>query len=170
MEQNNMMNNQVIQQQMMKDKDNEILNLKNKLNKANKIIEQQKTTINDLRNQLYYLNNIINNNNILIENYKNIINQKNKEINKLKSNNNFNNNIQNKELFCLDQIMCIHFISTDQNVHYSIPCINSNTFAEIEEKLYQQYPEYRETNNQFLADGKEILRFKTIGENKIKNK
>ena len=31
-----------MQQQMMKDKDNEILNLKNELNKANKIIENQK--------------------------------------------------------------------------------------------------------------------------------
>ena len=158
-----------MQQQMMKDKDNEILNLKNELNKANKIIENQKLKINDLQNQINNLNNIINNNNISIENYKNIIIQKDEEIYKIKSNNNFNNNIQNKELFRLDQIMCIHFISTDQNVHYSIPCINSNTFAEIEEKLYQQYPEYRKTNNHFFLNGKEISRFEKIGENKIKN-
>ena len=64
-------------------------------------------------------------------------------------------------------MMCVHFISTDQNVHYSIPCIPNNTFAEVEEKLYKQFPEYRETNNQFLANGKEVLRFKTINDNKI---
>ena len=165
MEQNNMkMNNQ-----MIKDKDNEILNLKNELNKANKIIENQTTKINDLQNQLNNLNNIINNNNISIENYKNIINQKDEELNKLKSNNNVYNNIKNKELFSLDQIISISFISTDESVYFSVPCISSNTFSEIEEKLYQKYPEYRETNNKFLVNGKEISRFKTIAQNKIEN-
>ena len=57
----------------------------------------------------------------------------------------------------------------DQAIHYSIPCIGSDTFAEVEEKLYKQFPEYRETNNYFVANGKEILRFKTISENNIKN-
>ena len=65
--------------------------------------------------------------------------------------------------------MCIHFTSIDEKVHYSVPCINNNTFAEIEEILYQQYPEYRETNNLFFLNGKEISRFEKIGENKIKN-
>ena len=40
---------------------------------------------------------------------------------------------------------------------------------EIEEKLYKQYPQYRETNNSFLANGTQVLRFKTIAENKIGN-
>ena len=47
--------------------------------------------------------------------------------------------------------------------------LKKNTFAEIEEKLYKQYPQYRETNNTFLANGKPVLRFKTIDENKIGN-
>ena len=47
--------------------------------------------------------------------------------------------------------------------------MKDETFAEIEERLYQQYPEYRETNNNFIANGKEILRFKTIKDNGIKN-
>ena len=64
-------------------------------------------------------------------------------------------------------MMSVNFISNDQQVHYSIPCIPNNTFAEVEEKLYKQFPEYRETNNQFLANGKEVLRFKTINDNKI---
>ena len=143
----------------------EIKNLKNELNKANKIIEQQKITINDLQNQL---NNINNNNSIVL--LKNIINQKDEEINKLKIELNNKNNIsQNKELISIDQMMCINFISTDKKVHYSIPCIPNNIFAEVEEKLYKEFPEYRETNNQFLANGKEILRFKTINDNKIGN-
>ena len=144
---------------------NEINNLKNELNKANKIIEQQKLIINDLQNKL-------NNNTNNINNYQNIIIQKDNEINNLKlqlnnllqSNNNLsNNNINIKDM------MCVNFISSDQNVHYAVPCAKNNTFAEIEEKLYQIYPQYRETNNNFLANGNQVLRFKTIAENKIGN-
>jgi len=65
--------------------------------------------------------------------------------------------------------MCVFFTSTDQKVNRAIPCIDSDLFAEVEEKLYKEYPEYRETNNCFLANGKQILRFKTIGDNKIGN-
>ena len=64
-------------------------------------------------------------------------------------------------------MMSVNFISTDQNVHYSVPCVKTNTFAEVEEKLYQKYPEYRETNNNFLSNGTLIKRFKTISENHI---
>ena len=63
--------------------------------------------------------------------------------------------------------MCVNFISTDQTIHKAIPCIPGNTFAEVEEKLYQFIPEYRETNNTFLANGSPVLRFITISENKI---
>ena len=47
----------------------------------------------------------------------------------------------------------VNFISTDQNVHYAVSCLKNNTFAEIEEKLYQQYPKYRETNNNLFRMG-----------------
>ena len=66
-------------------------------------------------------------------------------------------------------MMCVNFISGDQQVHYAVPCLKQNIFAEVEEKLYQQYPEYRETNNNFIANGKLVLRFKTIEENNIGN-
>ena len=68
-----------------------------------------------------------------------------------------------------DDMTCVHFMTTDQKVNYPIICHKNNVFAEIEEKLYLEYPEYRETNNYFLMDGIQILRFKTIQENKIKN-
>ena len=65
--------------------------------------------------------------------------------------------------------MCVNFISGDQQVHYAVSCLKQNTFAEVEEKLYQQYPAYMETNNNFIANGNIVLRFKTIGENNIGN-
>ena len=50
---------------------------------------------------------------------------------------------------------------------FGIPCSGNSTFAEVEELLYREYPEYRETNNTFTSNGKEILRFKTINDNNI---
>ena len=145
---------------------NEINNLKNELTKARKIIEQQKLTINDLQNKLNNSNNIINNLNNEINNYKNIISKKDLELNNIKSQ--LNNNIPNNNVNFND-IMCVNFISSDKNVHFAISCLKTNTFAEIEEKLYKQYPQYRETNNNFLANGTQVLRFKTIAENNIGN-
>ena len=65
--------------------------------------------------------------------------------------------------------MTVNFISTDSKVHFAVSCFDYNTFAEVEEKLYKQFPEYRETNNNFIANGSEVLRFKTIKHNKIGN-
>ena len=149
---------------------NEINDLKNQLIKANKIIEQQKSKIDELQNKL---NNYNNNYNTTINNYQNIINQKNNELNnlRLQLNNNTNNNI-NKNIvnnFDLNDIMSVNFTSMDQNVHFSVGCLKTNTFAEVEEKLYKQYPQYRETNNTFIANGTQVLRFTTISENKIGN-
>jgi len=145
----------------------EINNLKNELTKAKKIIEQQKLTINELQNKLNNNTNIINNLNDTINNYQNIINQKDVELNNFRAQLNNNINIQKNVNF--DDIMCVNFISSDQNVHYAATCLKTNTFAEIEEKLYKQYPQYRETNNSFIANGNQVLRFKTIAENKIGN-
>ena len=145
-------------------KDNEIKELKNQLIKANKIIEKQKLTINDLLNKL-------NNYKTSINNHKNIINQKDLELNNLRTqlNNIKNNNSSNNLNVNFNDIMTVNFISTDQNVHFAVSCLKTNTFAEVEEKLYKQFPEYRETNNSFLAHGSQVLRFKTIAENKIGN-
>ena len=145
----------------------EINNLKNELTKAKKIIEQQKLTINDLQNKLNNNTTIINNLNNTINNYQNIINQKDVELNNFRAQLNNNINIQKNVNF--DDIMCVNFISSDQNVHFMVSCLKTNTFAEIEEKLYRQYPQYRETNNSFIANGTQVLRFKTIAENKIGN-
>ena len=118
----------------------EINKLKNELTKANKIIEQQKFTINELQNKLNNYNNIINNLNKNINNYKNIISEKDIELNNYKSQ--LNNNIIPNNKVNFNDIMCVNFISSDQNVHYAVSCLKSNTFAEIEEKLYKEYSQY----------------------------
>jgi len=104
-----------------------------------------------------------------IQSLQNIINQKNEELNKLQNNlqNNNINNIGNQNNFKKFNDKCVTFISSDQKVTYGISCSGDDIFAEIEEILYREYPEYRETNNMFLANGKEILRFKSINDNNI---
>ena len=69
----------------------------------------------------------------------------------------------------IDDIIVIQFISTDQKINCAIKTLKTDTFAEVEEKLYQKYPEYRETNNNFIFNGKIILRFKTVFENNIQD-
>ena len=134
--------------------DNEKLN--NELIKANKII----SNFNNSQNNQQGNNNIINNLNQLIT-------IKDKEINDLKNQLNNIGNIQKP--FNSDDILYIHFISLDQKINSAIKCLKTDTFAEVEEKLYQKYEEYRETNNNFIAKGRVILRFKKICENNIEN-
>ena len=81
---------------------------------------------------------------------------------------NMESNPKGKKINLSDAIN-INFVSSDQNIaHYSATCLSTDTFAEVEEKVYQEYPEFRETNNFCLINGRTVLRFKTIKENNIK--
>ena len=80
-----------------------------------------------------------------------------------------NNDDNKKKLINYDDILYIHFISSDQKINSAIKCLKTESFAEVEERLYQQYEEYRETNNNFITKGKIVLRFKKICENNIKD-
>ena len=66
-------------------------------------------------------------------------------------------------------MLALNFISMDQKLHFAVPCTKNDLFVDIEKKLYDKYPEYRETNNNFLVQGKKILKYKTIEENKLES-
>ena len=66
-------------------------------------------------------------------------------------------------------MMCISFKSIDQTIDFSVPCLGSDIFLAIEEKLYQEFPKLKDTNNYFLHNGKDVLRFKTMAQNNIKS-
>ena len=125
-------------------------NLKDKLVQTDKIIENKTKVIQDLNNQINFLKNL-NNNNELKKQIQNINLNKNK----------INTQINQKDM------KCVTFITTVQSIFFGIPCNGNSTFAEVEEKLYKEWHECRETNNLFYANGKEILRFKTINDNLI---
>jgi len=150
----------------------EIQKLKDELNRCNKENKELKNKINLLNKELAEANKILSNiknnnqqNNNVNNNLKEIIRNKDIEINNLKL------QLQNnkKTPVYLEDIINVHFISTDQKINYAIKCLKTDTFAAIEEKLYQKYEEYRETNNNFIAKGRVILRFKKICENHIED-
>ena len=89
---------------------------------------------------------------------------KDNEINELKR------KIKNEEpKFNFDDVIWIYFQPIDNSFKEGIKCLKTNTFAEVEEKLYKKYNTLRNTNNNFTANATPILRFKTIEENKIKD-
>ena len=65
--------------------------------------------------------------------------------------------------------MAIQFNSTDQKINYAIPCKNTDIFVKLEEKLYNEYPEYKDFNTYFTVKGALIKRFKSMQENNIKS-
>ena len=134
-------------------------------NKIDELKNENKKLNNELINAQKIISNFKNNNqqNININNLNEIIKNKDIEINNLKLQiQNKNNNFVN-----FNDIIIVHFISTDQKINCPIKCLKTDTFAEVEEKLYQRYQEYRETNNKFLLKGIKVMRFKKIIENNI---
>ena len=125
------------------------IDLTSQLNNANK-------TIKDLSNKLNSIS-LKNNNNEL----QKIINMINDEINKLKSILNGNSK---------DNILSIGFTSCDQKINnFFLSCKDSELFVRIEEKLYDEYSEYKEKETYFTVTGNKIKRFKTLKENNIKS-
>ena len=118
----------------------EIEDLKIQLKNKEKTIESLNTQLSNKINELNNIKNRVNNNNDLV----NVINPGEKSIAAL-------------------------FISSDQKIQYAISCKNTTPFVRIEEKLYEEYPEYKETDNYFLHNGSVIKRFKTVEENHIKS-
>ena len=123
----------------------------------------------DLNNQISELKNENSNLKNEIINLKKTIKLKEEENEELKSRIDILiNKSENKpKLVDFDKIKIIQFISMDHSVICPIKCLSTDIFAEVEEKLYKIYPEYRETNNSFQVNGRNILRFKTIEENNI---
>ena len=147
----------------------EINKLNDDLSKANKIISNyQKNEIKNIENNT---NNSKNENNkALIDEILNLKNQldiKQNEIDDLKEK--LKNNSITDDKISIDDIIVINFVSADQIIHRGIKCLKTDTFAEVEEKLYKIYDEYRNTNNIGYANAKPILRFKKICENDIKD-
>ena len=132
--------------------------LENSLHELSDIILELNKKLGDQLDNTNKINNL----NELIKIKDNII----KDLKYQMQNQNLNND---KKLYSLDDILCVRFITADQQIDCPIKCLKTDTFAEVEEKLYLKFEKGRETNNNFIANGNTILRFKKITENKIKD-
>jgi len=68
-----------------------------------------------------------------------------------------------------EKIISIIFISFDQNIISSFLCKNTDIFKALENKFYEKYSEYKDLDNIFISNGRNINRNKSLDENKIKN-
>jgi len=167
---------------------NQIITKKNKSlnkNENNKNLQNNyEIQINELKRQLNEEKNknqklIIENNNLknLIQKYeitikslKDEINKKNIEIEQYKLDKQSDDYITSIKPG--EKIMSINFVSMGNNDigHYSLACKNTDLFVRLEERLYNDFPQFKNYETYFEVNTKRIKRFKTLEENNIKNK
>ena len=154
---NNMNNNIIIELNNYK-KENlklkeEIIKLQQENHKLNsELLKANQMVINIQQKDFDYINQI--------NDLKNKLNDLSKRV---------SNDGNLKKYVEYNNIMVVHFISGDSRINHGIKCLKTDTFAEVEEKLYQMYEEFRETNNIFLVKGNIVKRFKKMNENNINN-
>ncbi len=68
-----------------------------------------------------------------------------------------------------EEIITVIFSSMDESTILPIYCKNNDKFIDIENKLYELYPEYR-GDNTFMIEGREINKDNNLIENGINNK
>ena len=68
-----------------------------------------------------------------------------------------------------EKLISIIFASSDQTMHYSIICKNTDTLSYLEPKLYKEFPNFIESDNMFLCKGTVINKYKTFESYNIKN-
>ena len=169
------------------DKKNNANNEKNKINNNSieNINDNQKSLLIQKQNEYYEkkvkeLENKIKKLELIIKEKDNIIDNKIKELENI-SNNNIEKTNKIKELekeiekykkYCLlpgEKLINIKFISIDQTIDFIIVAKNTDNFAKLETSLYEKYPNYKDTENYFLVNGKKLNRHRTLEENKIKD-
>ena len=142
----------------MKKENKELLN---ELNNERKKIEE-------LKNKIKLLENSSSNENInKIKELQQLVNFQNNELNELKS-----KLIKDDSLEVYkkgEKIVAINFESLDQVIKYPIACENTDIMVRLEEKLYNEYPKYKDYNTFLTINGKIIKRFKNLDENEIMN-
>jgi len=78
-----------------------------------------------------------------------------------------------KSYYCFspgEKLISIQFVSVDQIIKdFKVIVKNSDKFSKLEDILYEKYPNYKDTDNYFIVNGKRLNRNRTLEENNIKN-
>jgi hypothetical protein len=107
-----------------------------------------------------------NNSNVLNkEKYLENILEKDEEIKALKKERDHYKNLADGKGF-----ISVIFVSEDKKICYSVICKNDDKIANVEEKLFEKYPELKENDSlEYFINGKKFHQRKTLRENKISN-
>ena len=161
--QNNFQSQIINYQNQIKELKRELNNEKNK----NTILKNENATLQNKINNLYNENASLKDKIKLLENF---LASKNIEQQKLLSDTILNNKITSIKPG--EEIISVNFVSMGNNDigHYSLLCKNTDLFVRLEERLYEDFPEFKNYETYFEVNTKRIKRFKTIDENKIKSK
>ena len=116
----------------------------------------------DLKKKYEDLNNKYSNHLLEIINLLKEIKEKDKELREIKSRYPF-------ELLEGEKMLCVIFVSVDQKVHYPMICKNTDKFVNLEAKLYEEYPNYINSQNYFMNKANVINKYKSLSENNINN-
>ena len=129
----------------------------NNLKNINKKLNEEITSLKQYKEQIKLLKYQINKKNIEIQNYQ--------------LNNNYKDDIGITSIKPGEVVLAISFVSMgNQDIgHYAVVCKNTDLFVRLEEKLYNDYPQFKNYETYFEVKTKRIKRFKTLDENKIKN-
>ena len=68
-----------------------------------------------------------------------------------------------------EKLMSVTFSTRDENIYHSIICKNTDKFNIIENKFYETFSEYAESEKYFIVNGNKVNRAKTLEYNKIKD-
>jgi FtsZ-binding cell division protein ZapB len=170
-----------------KKEDNEL-----KINKLNILLKNEKEKNEILTNENYNLKNKLNKLKTeldKLEGLNNIINKLNLELNDLKEKNKSLNieitNLKSQKKKLSDsygkngittiapgeRVIAVNFVSMGNQdiINYCMVCKNTDLFVKLEEKLYNDYPKFKDYETYFMVKARKILRFKSIDENKIDN-
>ena len=67
-----------------------------------------------------------------------------------------------------EKLICVIFISQDQNINYPIVCKNTDLFSKMEKLLYTEFSEYEDKDNEFFVNGEKIDKNLSLEKNNIK--
>ena len=136
--------------------ENELISLNKDNKEKDKLIEQLKNELNHKEEEKIKLGQEITKLKMEMKN-KDIENKRLKIDLKVKIDENIENN---KRIKIIVQ-------SSDSVINNEIESFENDKFVTIEEKLYVQFENYRNSNNLFLANGEQVFRFKTLKEQNI---
>ena len=112
---------------------------------------------NNLKEKIKNLEKEINNKNNEIQNYIlqiKVLNQTKNEITSINPG---------------EKIIAVLFMTQGNQdiINYTMVCKTTDLFVRLEERLYNDFPKYKNYETYFMVNARRILRFKTLEENKI---